>query len=68
MTKKPLEALQDQVCPYCHEVFGAFGVAPVVLADGDRVVAFRATCSHCGVTASLGADILVPEVRHVAML
>lgn len=53
----------------CTRVPGASrNSRPCSRADGDRVVAFRATCSHCGVTASLSADILAPEVRYGIML
>jgi len=67
MAKEPLEALQDQVCPYCHEVFGTFTVEPVMLTDGDRVVALQATCSHCGTTAHLSPETLTPGMRYGVM-
>jgi thymidine kinase len=56
-----LERLEELVCPYCNETFEVFSAEPELLTDGDRVVAFKATCAKCSATAHLGAESLVRE-------
>jgi len=56
-----LDSLEDLACPYCNEAFEAFAAGPVMVTDGERVVAFKITCSKCSATATFGPESLVRE-------
>lgn len=63
-----LEQLEELVCPYCNEEFEIFTSEPVMLTDGDRVVAFKATCAKCSATSHLAVESLAREPTFKVMI